>query len=143
MFWLWRLCKTCLLQACICNVYYPCHSLPIFPLARSTDDNEQNVMISPADKNSTLIQQTPLILIAVLGGALLSLGNLTTQWSSTIYSTPLTTVLALQASMTVVLGTSLNYFLEPYKTKNPTFYCTVFAHFFDSNLAFCKESVPV
>ena len=59
------------------------------------------------------------ILTACGGGALLSVGNLSMQWAVTVFEAPLTTVLALQSSLTVVLGTSLNFMLEPEKTHHP------------------------
>jgi hypothetical protein len=59
------------------------------------------------------------ILTACGGGALLSAGNLSMQWAVTVFEAPLTTVLALQSSLTVVLGTSLNFLLEPEKTHHP------------------------
>ena len=67
----------------------------------------------------------PLLwLAAFVGGSLLALGNLTTQWSTTAFGAPLTTVLALQASMCVILGTYWNYRLQPEKTSNPTLLLT-------------------
>jgi len=61
----------------------------------------------------------PLLLVAIMGGTLLSCGNLCMQWSVVVFGAPLTTVLAIQASLTVVLGTGLNYVLEPSKTAHP------------------------
>lgn len=61
----------------------------------------------------------PLLLVAMLGGALLSLGNLSLQWSTTVFGASLTFVLAIQASMTVLLGTGINYLLTPAKTPRP------------------------
>ena len=65
-------------------------------------------------------QTTPRVLVAIamLGGGLLSFGNLSLQWSTTVFGAPLTTVVAVQASLTVILGTSINYFLEPEKTDH-------------------------
>lgn len=60
-----------------------------------------------------------LTIIAMIGGMLLSFGNLAMQWAVVVFGAPLTTVLAIQASLTVVLGTSLNFFLEPSKTARP------------------------
>lgn len=57
-----------------------------------------------------------LVAFAVGGGCLLSLGNMSMQWATTIFGAPLTTVVALQASLTVLLGTSINYFLQPEMT---------------------------
>lgn len=64
---------------------------------------------------------TALILFALVGGWLLSLGNMSMQWATTIFGAPLTTVVAIQASLTVLLGTSINYFLEPEMTERPDF----------------------
>jgi hypothetical protein len=55
----------------------------------------------------------PLVAVAMVGGALLSLGNLSFQWATAVYQASLTFVLAIQASMTIVLGTGINYALEP------------------------------
>ena len=60
-----------------------------------------------------------LILFAVTGGFLLSFGNMSMQWATTIFGAPLTTVVAIQASLTVLLGTSINYLLEPTMTSRP------------------------
>lgn len=61
----------------------------------------------------------PIIPIAMLGGALLSIGNLSFQWATAVFGAPLTTVLSLQASLTVVLGTSINYWIDPSFTSRP------------------------
>jgi Ureide permease len=55
----------------------------------------------------------PLVAVAMVGGALLSLGNLSFQWATAVYQASLTFALAIQASMTIVLGTGINYALEP------------------------------
>jgi hypothetical protein len=60
-----------------------------------------------------------LVGTAMMGGCLLALGNLSFQWAVSVYRAPLTTILALQASLTVILGTSLNYILEPQQTPHP------------------------
>jgi hypothetical protein len=60
-----------------------------------------------------------LVSWAMIGGCLLSFGNLSMQWATTVYGSALTTVLAIQASMTVILGTGINYLLEPEKTSKP------------------------
>jgi hypothetical protein len=57
--------------------------------------------------------------IAGVGGSLLICGNLSMQYATSVYGAPLTTVLALQASLTVVLGTCLNYMIEPARTPRP------------------------
>ncbi len=59
------------------------------------------------------------VVIAMVGGALLSFGNIAFQWAVVVFGAPLTTVLAIQASLTVVLGTSLNFLLEPDQTARP------------------------
>lgn len=71
--------------------------------------------------NETVLASLPFSLLAtaMLGGALLSCGSLSLQWAPAVYGAPLTTVLSIQASMAVVLGTSLNYLLEPSKTPRP------------------------
>ena len=60
-----------------------------------------------------------LIMVALLGGALLSCGNLSLQWATSVYHASLTIVLALQASMTVCLGTGVNFLLQPSRTPRP------------------------
>jgi glucose uptake protein GlcU len=60
-----------------------------------------------------------LVSWAIIGGCLLSFGNLSMQWATTVYGSALTTVLAIQSSMTVILGTGINYLLEPEKTSKP------------------------
>lgn len=57
-----------------------------------------------------------LALSAAVGGILLSIGNLSLQWATAVYGAPLTTVVAIQASLTVTIGTTVNYFLQPEKT---------------------------
>lgn len=64
-------------------------------------------------------KEHPIIFIAMLGGALLSIGNLSFQWATAVFGAPLTTVLSLQASITVVLGTSINYWIDPSFTSRP------------------------
>lgn len=76
----------------------------------STDDDA---------RTNNNIMSWPLIGTAMLGGTLLSIGNLSFQWATAVYGAPLTTILAMQASLTVILGTSLNYVLEPTMTKRP------------------------
>ena len=63
----------------------------------------------------------PLVLVTMIGGALLSLGNLSLQWSTVVYGAPITTVVAIQASLTVAIGTSINYLLEPSQTPRPIY----------------------
>ena len=73
------------------------------------------------DTGSSSSSSWILIMIAMIGGTLLSFGNISMQWSTTVFGAPLTTVVALQASMTVTLGTSINYLLEPEKTPRPQY----------------------
>jgi hypothetical protein len=71
-----------------------------------------------ADDVSGSIWIPSLVGVAVMGGTLLSLGNMCMQWATVVFGAPLTTVLALQASMTVVIGTSINYLLQPERTAH-------------------------
>jgi hypothetical protein len=73
------------------------------------------------EENTSSGSPTPLTLIvfALVGGCLLSLGNMSMQWATTIFGAPLTTVVAIQASLTVLLGTSINYCLQPEMTERP------------------------
>ena len=57
--------------------------------------------------------------LAAGGGLLLMLGNLSMQ-RALIMGVPLAIVLPLQGSLTVVLGTSLNYLLQPERSDAPT-----------------------
>jgi len=114
---------------------HPCHAYLDYALAyvafsstvplllshwiSSGEDSSSEGDVSDSGGGGTLMQQVPLILSAAIGGSLLSLGNMSTQWATTVYASPLTTVLALQASLTVVLGTTINYKLEPSKTARP------------------------
>ena len=75
--------------------------------------------IMSENSNSSLFAKPLLILVAMIGGSLLSLANISMQWSTSVYNAPLTTVVALQSSLCVVLGTSMNYFLQPEKTSKP------------------------
>ncbi|CAH8383458.1 unnamed protein product [Eruca vesicaria subsp. sativa] len=52
----------------------------------------------------------PSVLLAVAGGVLLSVGNLATQYALAFVGLPVTEVIT--ASITVVIGTTLNYFLD-------------------------------
>ncbi|KAH0910332.1 hypothetical protein HID58_033653, partial [Brassica napus] len=52
----------------------------------------------------------PSVLLAVVGGVLLSVGNLATQYALAFAGLPVTEVIT--ASITVVIGTTLNYFLD-------------------------------
>ncbi|KAJ4877965.1 Ureide permease 4 [Raphanus sativus] len=52
----------------------------------------------------------PSVLLAVVGGVLLSVGNLATQYALAFVGLPVTEVIT--ASITVVIGTTLNYFLD-------------------------------
>ena len=90
--------------------YFVSSSIPLMVLSVSMDEE---ALPSTGAK-------LPLILVAMLGGALLSFGNMSLQWSTVVCGAPLTTVVALQASLTVMLGTSLNYLLEPGQTPRPS-----------------------
>lgn len=81
------------------------------------------VSILPCLWSSSNRQSVPLnlLFVSMTGGSLLSLGNLSLQWATSHYKASLTTVLAIQASMTVVLGTSVNYLLQPEKNPRPSF----------------------
>ena len=94
-------------------VYVLVSTLPILLALYWQDAN------STSDKSNGYMLSTPLTLTAMLGGALLSFGNLSFQWATVVYACPLTTILALQASLTVILGTSINYVLEPAMTPRP------------------------
>ena len=107
---------------------HPCHAYLDYAIAYVAFSSTVPILLShliPNEEESEYgadisgLQQVPLILSAIVGGSLLSLGNMSTQWATTVYASPLTTVLALQASLTVVLGTSINYKLEPSKTARP------------------------
>ncbi len=67
---------------------------------------------------SSLFSKPLLIITVMIGGFLLSLANIAMQWS-TFFGAPLTTVVALQSSLCVVLGTSINYLLQPDRTNRP------------------------
>ena len=96
-------------------------SLPLLVgllLAGKNDDSDHS------NNNSNNPPTTPssqifFIAYALVGGSLLSLGNLSMQWATTTWGAPLTTVLAIQASLTVTVGTSINYFLQPALTAHP------------------------
>mmetsp|Transcript_13895 Transcript_13895/g.16131 ORF Transcript_13895/g.16131 Transcript_13895/m.16131 type:complete len:362 (+) Transcript_13895:321-1406(+) len=70
-------------------------------------------------KYSDLFSRPMLVVFAMVGGSLLSFANIAMQWSTSVFHAPLTTVVALQSSLCVVLGTSTNYFLQPDKTDRP------------------------
>ncbi|WCJ22115.1 ureide permease 2 [Euphorbia peplus] len=59
---------------------------------------------------SQLSENWPSVMFAVAGGLMLSLGNLCTQYALAFLGLSLTEVIT--ASMTVVIGTTLNYFLD-------------------------------
>ena len=101
---------------------HPCHAYLDYAIAYAAFSSTVPILLShliPNEEESedgadiSGVQKVPLVLSAIVGGSLLSLGNMSTQWATTMYASPLTTVLALQASLTVVLGTSINYKLEP------------------------------
>eukprot|EP00977_Amphora_coffeiformis_P019186 scaffold7007_cov146-Amphora_coffeaeformis.AAC.6 len=93
-------------------------ALPFFQ-SHNNQNGDDNDMEASEQQRHAQGMTAPLIATAMLGGALLSCGNLSFQWATSVYKAPLTTILALQASMTVILGTSLNYVLEPHKTPHP------------------------
>ena len=62
-----------------------------------------------------------LVAAATLGGTLLALGNLSYQWATAVGNQPVTTVLCVQGSLTVVLGAGVNYGLEPEMTTRPEY----------------------
>jgi hypothetical protein len=98
--------------------YFMVSSVPylIWRLTDNADDVERAV---DSSKNQLPSLSAPLVGLAIFGGSLLSFGNLSMQWATAVYGSALTTVLAIQASMTVVLGTSVNFAIEPDKTKRP------------------------
>ena len=99
--------------------YFVVSCLPLL-LAIALAQKQQEQQQDPDTSTAVSILSAPLlILTACIGGSLLSAGNLSMQWATAIYGAPLTTVLALQASMTVVLGTTLNYWIEPDQTPHP------------------------
>ncbi|KAL1807930.1 hypothetical protein ACET3Z_024920 [Daucus carota] len=69
---------------------------------------------STAENPNFLIQLTqvnwPSVLFAMAGGVVLSLGNLSTQYALAFVGLTVTNVIT--ASITVVIGTSVNYFLD-------------------------------
>jgi glucose uptake protein GlcU len=84
-------------------------------------DRNNNNNYNDSNMDNGAIMSSSLIGVAMVGGALLSFGNLSFQWATVVYGAPLTTILALQASLTVLLGTSLNYMLQPSMTPHPAF----------------------
>lgn len=95
------------------------------------------------DSNEQQLQQNSWILIgvAMIGGTLLAFGNLAMQWSVVVFGAPLTTVLAIQASLTVVLGTSLNYLLQPSMTARPSLlFCGIVSFLLAIGLATCAQT---
>uniref|UniRef100_A0A7S2EQE8 Uncharacterized protein n=1 Tax=Ditylum brightwellii TaxID=49249 RepID=A0A7S2EQE8_9STRA len=126
-----RSCRRCLVSKIQQN-RHPCHAYMDYTLAyvffsstipfllsswtTTTTNTTTSTNIDTSSNHVNNNFPTTLIIISMIGGSLLSLGNITTQWSTTVYQAPLTTVLALQASMCVVLGTTLNYLLQPTKT---------------------------
>jgi glucose uptake protein GlcU len=89
----------------------------------TTDGHDDRTLLhylSGGTGTSTSSSWLLLVLVALLGGSLLALGNLTTQWSTTAFGAPLTTVLALQASTCVIVGTYWNYKLQPDRIRSPT-----------------------
>ncbi|WP_407811266.1 hypothetical protein, partial [Staphylococcus aureus] len=63
------------------------------------------------DFTTQLLQDNwPSVLLAVAGGVLLSVGNLAAQYAFAFVGLSVTEVIT--ASITVVIGTTLNYFLD-------------------------------
>lgn len=79
---------------------------------------------------SALVFPLPSLGVAMLGGTLLSLGNLSLQRATIVLGGNLTLVLAIQASLTVLLGTSINYLLQPTMTSRPDLLIAGVAVFF-------------
>jgi Ureide permease len=79
--------------------------------------------IAATSNNNNKIIYIPWVLVwfAIVGGMLLSVGNMTLQWAITVFGASLTIKVAIQASLTVMLGTSINYVLQPSKTSRPEF----------------------
>eukprot|EP00536_Pseudo-nitzschia_multiseries_P000021 jgi/Psemu1/299816/fgenesh1_kg.2_\ len=86
---------------------------------RSNDSNINTENDSDININDNFFMERLLwIGFASMGGVLLSIGNLTLQWATSVYKAPLTTIVAIQASLTVLVGTSLNALLE-HLSKTP------------------------
>ncbi|KAL4574327.1 hypothetical protein LXL04_021156 [Taraxacum kok-saghyz] len=69
-----------------------------------TNDDKPNFLIQLSQNN------WPSVLFAMAGGVVLSLGNLSTQYAWAFVGLSVTEVMT--ASITVVIGTTLNYFLD-------------------------------
>lgn len=95
-----------------------CHCFLDYALAYVAASTLPLLILLPS--SSSFSRMPPaLIATSMIGGCLLALGNLSFQWATVVFRAPLTTILALQASLTVILGTSLNYILEPQQTPHP------------------------
>mmetsp|Transcript_38275 Transcript_38275/g.93048 ORF Transcript_38275/g.93048 Transcript_38275/m.93048 type:complete len:686 (+) Transcript_38275:90-2147(+) len=90
--------------------------LMMFFSGRDTEDDHGTSSSTPISSSSLSLL---LPISAMVGGILLSLGNMSLQWSTTVYGAPLTTVVAIQASLTVTIGTTINYVLQPQLTHRP------------------------
>ena len=106
-------------------ILYPIFHIHINISDNDDDDDGNDTTNAPEQQqyrhHHQQVMSIPSIVTAMLGGVLLSMGNLSFQWATAVYKAPLTTILALQASMTVILGTCLNYVLEPSKTPHPVY----------------------
>ncbi|KAI3817323.1 hypothetical protein L1987_11112 [Smallanthus sonchifolius] len=69
-----------------------------------TSDNKPNFLVQLSQNN------WPSVLFAMTGGVVLSLGNLSTQYAWAFVGLSVTEVIT--SSITVVIGTTLNYFLD-------------------------------
>ncbi|KAI3779130.1 hypothetical protein L2E82_08657 [Cichorium intybus] len=69
-----------------------------------SDDDKPNFLVQLSQNN------WPSVLFAMVGGVVLSLGNLSTQYAWAFVGLSVTEVMT--ASITVVIGTTLNYFLD-------------------------------
>jgi hypothetical protein len=105
----------------LCHVYmdYATTYFLISSVPLLVDLYHREKLLKLAETSASSFVPPQLIFVAMLGGSLLSLGNLSLQWATAVFDASLTTVLALQASLTVVLGTTLNYLLEPSQTARP------------------------
>lgn len=80
----------------------------------------------------------PLVGAAVFGGMMLMIGNFSLQ-RSLVMGVPLTTVLPVQGSMTVVIGTTANYFLQPHRNDPQVLFAGVGAFVLAIILSTCAH----
>jgi hypothetical protein len=117
-----------------CHVYldftvsYVVLTAVVFPVITSlfsgTGSNSQlqtgvSTMLKLTSYFNMMWKDLPLIAIVIMAGSLLALGNLSQQWSTAAFHAPLTTVLAIQAFLCVIVGTYWNYTLQPSRTSRP------------------------